>query len=79
MTLWHSFIAWVDADIYKASPGLRGWALAMCILPLLIFALLDLILRPEDSLRLAIFIPACLFSAVLFGIWQWRVIVNIRG
>lgn len=79
MTLWHRFIAWVDADIYKASPGLRGWASAMCALPLLPFALLDLILRPEGSLRLAILISACLFSAVLFGIWQWRVIVNIPG
>lgn len=79
MTGWDRFIAWVDADIVRASPGLKGWASIMFALPLLVFAVLERLFRLAGTARLTFLVAACLAAFALFAIWHWRVIANIRG
>jgi predicted neutral ceramidase superfamily lipid hydrolase len=76
---WAKFIAWVDADIVKTSPGLKGVASMMFAAPLLIALPFLTAFQPHGADRYWIVGLSGMASGALFIIWLWRVIVNIRG
>ena len=77
MGLWSRYIAWIDRDLDRALPSLKAWSALVPFVPPVPAGLWLAFRAPPESTRLMVVGVAGVVSAVLFGIWMWRVIAAL--